>query len=441
MVLFKSFSKNGKIKASQDEPKWAEAVGLQEKRMNVNGDSDIPKQLKLINLTENDLQLLACLKPYIEKNIEEIVNAFYGDLTSIPVLNEIINKHSSVERLKKTLKIHILEMFSGKIDKAFIEKRIRIAQAHLKIGLIPKWYIGAFQNILNSFINIIIRSDWSRESIEKATLLCTKLINFETQIVLEEYEKEKREHIHIQHEKVKGELKNNLSLITKNLAHLSEETTNSIKEIIHYSNEIKNDTESYIHDVREMEKNTNSGNILMEELKEKINSISEKTKEMETLVLEQQKASDKINNIISLVTQIADQTNLLALNAAIEAARAGEHGKGFAVVAEEVRKLANQSKESVKQITEIIESTSKITKDTVSTTSMIRDTVTSGLESGVKVKDTFYQIEVSLQDSKNKIEVVGKDIENLVETIEKIKHYTSDVANQAKELYEKTVNL
>lgn len=441
MVIFRSFSKSDKNKQMQSEPKWEEARNHQKKLLEVNGDSDITKQLKLIDLSEDDLKLLSCIQPHIEKNLDEIVQIFYDELTSIPVLNEIIHRYSTVEKLKKTLKIHISEMFYGKIDKAYVEKRIRIAQTHLRIGLAPKWYIGAFQNMLNSFIDIINRTNWSKESIEKATLLCTKIVNFEMQIVLEEYEKEKRGQIQEQHEKVKGELKNNLSLITKNLANLSEETTNSIKEIIHYSTDIKNDTESYIYEVREMEKNTSSGNHLMEELKEKIYSISEKTKEMEALVMEQQRASDKINNIISLVTQIADQTNLLALNAAIEAARAGDHGKGFAVVAEEVRKLANQSKESVKQITEIIESTSKITKDTVSTTSTIRETVSKGLESGVKVIDKFHQIELSLQDSKNKIEIVGKDIENLVETIEKINQFTADVANQAKELYEKTVNL
>ena len=129
------------------------------------------------------------------------------------------------------------------------------------------------------------------------------------------------------------------------------------------------------------------GNTLkgMEALQQKVAVIS-------TQIEALNEQTRQIGNITDLVGNLANQTNMLALNAAVEAVRAGEHGRGFAVVASEIRKLADQSKQSVDQINTLILNIRNAIQSTTGVTKEGIQMVQAGVISTQGTADTFLQV-------------------------------------------------
>lgn len=110
-------------------------------------------------------------------------------------------------------------------------------------------------------------------------------------------------------------------------------------------------------------------------------NLKAKVEAMQEQIMHLSSQTGQIGKISSLVSDLANQTNMLALNAAVEAVRAGEHGKGFAVVAAEIRKLADQSKQSASQINSLVVDIHGAINSTV----MVTDEGSKTVQEGVKV--------------------------------------------------------
>ena len=127
-------------------------------------------------------------------------------------------------------------------------------------------------------------------------------------------------------------------------------------------------------------------------------------------------SSNEIKKFVAIIADIAEQTNLLSLNASIEAARAGEAGRGFSVVAEEIRKLADGSRQAAEEIGRVVENIEKQTNDTVETAMRAETIVEEQAETVNATKKAFHKIydateEVIASVDNVKVKVKGMDKE------------------------------
>lgn len=363
-------------------------------QLNVSSGSDIQNQMKMIDFSIEDLQVINRLQPIIEENIDDIVNRFYKNLENEESLLRLVHHNSSIEALKKTLKAHILEMFCGVIDDHYFSKRTKIAQIHVKIGLQTKWYLSAFQDLFTSIVKIIER-EFDERHYTSCVLALSKLFNLEQQVVLESYDQE-TEKIKEQSEKQKEITRKQMINASENLAAISEQTNAAYQQLHAYCVEMLETVNTRTSLSAHAEEKAENGKI---QIKKQNNNMAKIYKEINGIssdVIQLSKITNRMQSIIDIVTKITEQTRLLSLNASIEAARAGGHGKGFAVVANEVKKLSEVTKNSATDISQLILTT------------------VANVE---RLTDSLKEIKTSIQYGNHLMEETDRDFELILNTM------------------------
>lgn len=396
-------------------------------------------QLEIIGLTVEDLKLVRSIKPLVEVRVLEVVEGFYGTIEAVPEFRAIIGQHSTSERLRQTLRHHVIEMMEGRIDEAFLEKRRRVSMVHVRIGLTTKWYLAAFQKLESIIRNIVFSMNLPIDETEKLINAVSKICNFEQQIVLEEYEKVSSNLAEEKQNQVKSEVKDVIGNISKSLEIQSHVTSDAVVELIASTNTVDQHVRDSITEATGTKVASEEGYHQMQKLSQQTAEINKKTIEMTKMVQALDSSSSEIHAVIEIVKSIAGQTNLLALNSAIEAARAGEHGKGFAVVADEVRKLADQTKSSVEQIATLIGVSSNVTTKVVDSIHQIQDLVRNGMEQNEQSLASFEKISHAVDSTINDFKNVGHQVSELTQIVGSIGESTERLEEAAMKL-ESTVN-
>jgi len=258
---------------------------------------------------------------------------------------------------------------------------------------------------------------------------------------------------------------NQLSTNSKEAANASEHVTNTIQQVASsaevQSNGLitnKQELESVLAGTnvivsqsnqvallsREAIRKANEGESAIKATSKQMETISDTVSETKEMIEEMVSCSIDIEKITESITSISEQTNLLALNAAIEAARAGEMGKGFAVVANEVRKLAEKSNSSARDITKLISQVQETTNNTVERIQLVTEAVNKGFivttEATTKFQDIVQRMN-HITDPIERVTTTSNEMAIIIKEVNTTASKLTDIAKNNGENAEEVVAL
>jgi rsbT co-antagonist protein RsbR len=111
-------------------------------------EDEVRSRRAFFEVTDEDLGRLVSLRSVAEACTDEIVEGFYALLLGHPETRKFFEDETTVKRVKRTQRDYFLGLFAGRCDLAYVEDRLRVGAVHERIGMSPKWYLGAYRRYL-----------------------------------------------------------------------------------------------------------------------------------------------------------------------------------------------------------------------------------------------------------------------------------------------------
>ncbi|MEW6137085.1 MAG: methyl-accepting chemotaxis protein [Thermodesulfobacteriota bacterium] len=218
-----------------------------------------------------------------------------------------------------------------------------------------------------------------------------------------------------------------LAVSTSRASAAVAQTTSTVEELRQAAQLASEEAKRVARSAQQTMQVVTSGTRATEDTISRMNVVREQMASAAETVVKLSERSRSIEQIIGVVKDLADQSSLLAVNASIEAARAGNEGKGFSVVAQEIKSLADQSKEATEQIRSILQDIQKWVSAVVMATEQGAKAVDAGLEQSVLAGKAIEALAESVATSSQAASVIDAQIEQQVVGVDQVAGAMGDI--------------